>query len=586
MSCLRVGLAQMNATVGAIDDNVARIRAQLAEARAREVDVVAFPELAVCGYPPEDLLLKPGFVAASREAIEELLPATDGITAIVGFADRRFDLFNAAAVLHDGEWLGTYHKQRLPNYGVFDELRYFKPGRGELMVCVHGAWVGVSVCEDIWLPGGPVGRLARAGADVVVNINASPFHRGKWRDRHRMLGTRASDNAVVIAYVNLVGGQDELVFDGNSVVFGPEGELLAEAPTFEEHLLVCDVELEQVFRARLHDPRRRHALRGEPKHVTRLFAGLPDATSRATAPSSASRGAHEGGDAHGAASVVQHDDLAEVYAALVIGTRDYVRKNGFERVVLGLSGGLDSALVATIAADALGADRVTGVRLPSRYSSEGSRRDAASLADRLGIALMDLDIEPVFTAALDVLAETFEGRAADSTEENLQARARGMLLMALSNKFGWLLLTTGNKSELATGYATLYGDMAGGFAIIKDVPKTLVYDLSRWRNEQPGGAVIPEASIEKPPSAELRPNQTDQDSLPPYPVLDAVLERYVERDWSVEELVAEGYDEAVVRRIVTLVDRAEYKRRQSAPGVKITPRAFGKDRRLPITSGW
>jgi NAD+ synthase (glutamine-hydrolysing) len=586
MSCLRVGLAQMNATVGAIDDNVARIRAQLAEARAREVDVVAFPELAVCGYPPEDLLLKPGFVAASREAIEELLPATDGITAIVGFADRRFDLFNAAAVLHDGEWLGTYHKQRLPNYGVFDELRYFKPGRGELMVCVRGAWVGVSVCEDIWLPGGPVGRLARAGADVVVNINASPFHRGKWRDRHRMLGTRASDNAVVIAYVNLVGGQDELVFDGNSVVFGPEGELLAEAPTFEEHLLVCDVELEQVFRARLHDPRRRNALRGEPKHVTRLFAGLPDATSRATAPSSASRRAHEGGDAHGAASVVQHDDLAEVYAALVIGTRDYVRKNGFERVVLGLSGGLDSALVATIAADALGADRVTGVRLPSRYSSEGSRRDAASLADRLGIALMDLDIEPVFTAALDVLAETFEGRAADSTEENLQARARGMLLMALSNKFGWLLLTTGNKSELATGYATLYGDMAGGFAIIKDVPKTLVYDLSRWRNEQPGGAVIPEASIEKPPSAELRPNQTDQDSLPPYPVLDAVLERYVERDWSVEELVAEGYDEAVVRRIVTLVDRAEYKRRQSAPGVKITPRAFGKDRRLPITSGW
>lgn len=587
MSCLRVGLAQMNATVGAIDDNVARIRAQLAEAREREVDVVAFPELAVCGYPPEDLLLKPGFIAAGRDAIEELLPATDGITAIVGFADRRFDLFNAAAVLHDGEWLGTYHKQRLPNYGVFDELRYFKPGRGEVMVCVHGAWVGVSVCEDIWLPGGPVGRLARAGADVVVNINASPFHRGKWRDRHRMLGTRASDNAVVIAYVNLVGGQDELVFDGNSVVFGPEGELLAEAPTFEEHLLVCDVELEQVFRARLHDPRRRHALRGEPKHVTRLFAGLPGDSRRTAAPSSAPHGAvHDGGGPSGPASVVEHDDLAEVYAALVTGTRDYVRKNGFERVVLGLSGGLDSALVAAIAADALGPDRVTGVRLPSRYSSEGSRRDAAELADRLGIALMDLGIEPVFTAALEVLADTFAGRSADSTEENLQARARGMLLMALSNKFGWLLLTTGNKSELATGYATLYGDMAGGFAIIKDVPKTLVYELSRWRNEQPGGPVIPEASIEKPPSAELRPDQTDQDSLPPYPVLDAVLERYVEQDWSVEELVAEGYDEAVVRRIVTLVDRAEYKRRQSAPGVKITPRAFGKDRRLPITSGW
>lgn len=580
MSCVRVGLAQMNATVGAVEANVEKIRDQMEAARERGVDVIAFPELAVCGYPPEDLLLKPGFIAANREAVEALAPATQGITAVVGFADRRFDLFNAAAVLHDGRWLATYHKQRLPNYGVFDELRYFKPGVGELLVCARGAWIGISICEDIWLPGGPVGRLARAGADVIVNINASPYHRGKQLDRHRMLATRASDYAVAIAYVNLVGGQDELVFDGSSVVFGPEGELLATAPSFEEHLLVCDIELEQVFRARLHDPRRRHTLRDEPASVTRVFAGDPakhddaNAFSREPELSEPSR------------SAPASDDLAEVYAALVLGTRDYVEKNGFSRVVLGLSGGIDSALVAVIAADALGRDRVTGVKLPSRYSSEGSLRDAEELGTLLGIDLLEIGIEPVFEAALDVLRPLVHDMPADVTEENLQSRARGMLLMALSNKFGWMLLTTGNKSEVATGYATLYGDMAGGFAVLKDVPKTLVYELSRWRNAQPGGAVIPVSTIEKPPSAELRPDQMDQDSLPPYPVLDAILEKYVEEDWSIGEIVAEGFDEVTVRRVVTLVDRSEYKRRQAAPGVKITPRAFGKDRRLPITSAF
>ena len=576
MSCVRVGLGQMNATVGAFESNVAKIREQIEAARAQDADVVAFPELAVCGYPPEDLLLKPAFIAANRDAIEQLAPATRGLTAVVGFADRRFDLFNAAAVLHDGEWLGTYHKQRLPNYGVFDELRYFKPGDSELVVCVRGAWIGISVCEDIWLPGGPVGRLARAGADVIVNINASPYHRGKWRERHRMLATRASDYAVAIAYVNLVGGQDELVFDGGSVVFGAEGELLAAAPSFEEHLLLCDVELEQVFRARLHDPRRRHTLRAESPTVARLFAGDPQShpdtgADRPPLPT---------------AEPAPHDDLAEVYSALVLGTRDYVEKNGFSRVLLGLSGGIDSALAAAVAADALGGDRVTGVRLPSRYSSEGSLRDAEELAAMLGIELLDIGIEPVFQAALEVLEPHLRNTKPDITEENLQARARGMLLMALSNKFGWMLLTTGNKSEVATGYATLYGDMAGGFAVLKDVPKTLVYELSRWRNAQPGGPAIPTSSIEKPPSAELRPDQTDQDSLPPYPVLDAILERYVEQDWSVAEIASEGYDEAVVRRVIKLVDRSEYKRRQAAPGVKITPRAFGKDRRLPITSGF
>jgi NAD+ synthase (glutamine-hydrolysing) len=592
MSGVRVGLAQINATVGAVEANVAKIRDQLEMARAERADIVAFPELAVCGYPPEDLLLKPGFIAANRDAVERIAPATKGLTAVVGFADRRFDLYNAAAVLHDGEWIGTYHKQRLPNYGVFDELRYFKPGEGELLVCVRGAWIGISVCEDIWLPGGPVGRLARAGADVIVNINASPYHRGKWRDRHRLLATRASDYAVAIAYVNLVGGQDELVFDGDSVVFGAEGELLAEAPSFEEHLLLCDIELEQVFRARLHDPRRRHTVHAEPATVVRLFAGAP-AAAQAYADTagpavSATATAPEGSEmaSEPVVPAAPHDDVADVYSALVLGTRDYVEKNGFSRVVLGLSGGIDSSLVAAIAADALGSDRVTGVKLPSRYSSEGSLRDAEELAAMLGIELLEIGIEPVFQAALDVLAPLLRDTAPDVTEENLQSRARGMLLMALSNKFGWMLLTTGNKSEVATGYATLYGDMAGGFAVLKDVPKTLVYELSRWRNTQSDSPVIPRNSIEKPPSAELRPDQTDQDSLPPYPVLDAILEKYVEEDWSVGEIVAAGFDEVTVRRVVTLVDRSEYKRRQAAPGVKITPRAFGKDRRLPITSSF
>ena len=601
MSGVRLGLAQMNATVGAIEANVAKIRDQLEASRAQEVDLIAFPELAVCGYPPEDLLLKPGFIAANRDAVQALAPATRGITAVIGFADRRFDLFNAAAVLHDGEWIGTYHKQRLPNYGVFDELRYFRPGVGELLVCVRGAWIGISVCEDIWLPGGPVGRLARAGADVIVNINASPFHRGKAHERRRMLATRASDYAVAIAYVNLVGGQDELVFDGGSVVFGAEGELLAEAPSFTEHLLACDIELEQVFRARLHDPRRRHAGHPEPATVERIFAGDPpsgtgedaggSATAAATAAATRAGPADPGrvGDANAAprpTPPAPQDDLAEVYAALVLGTRDYVEKNGFSRVLLGLSGGIDSALVAAVAVDALGNERVTGVKLPSRFSSAGSVRDADELGGLLGIELLEIGIDPVFQATLDVLEPLLRDTQPDVTEENLQSRARGMLLMALSNKFGWMLLTTGNKSELATGYATLYGDMAGGFALLKDVPKTLVYDLSRWRNAQPGGPVIPTSSIEKAPSAELRPDQTDQDSLPPYPVLDAILEKYVEQDWSIDEIAAEGFDESVVRRVVALVDRSEYKRRQAAPGVKITPRAFGKDRRLPITSAF
>jgi len=564
---IRLGLAQINTTVGDLEGNVERIRGRIEEAKAMGVDLIALPELAVTGYPPEDLLLKPSFIAANRQALCSLVPATAGITAIVGFVDREIDLFNAAAVLHDGEWVATYRKQRLPNYGVFDELRYFLPSRGELLLTLEGVRIGVSICEDIWHPGGPVGRLARAGADLVVNINASPYHRTKWRRRHDMLATRATDYGVAIAYVNQVGGQDELVFDGDSMIVDADGSVLAEAPVFEEHLLVHDVELEHAFRQRLHDPRRRQTARRRPESVRSVeLRPLPQQERPALPPAAPRR----------------HEEITEVYAALVTGTRDYVRKNGFNHVVLGLSGGIDSAMVAVIAVDALGADAVTGVSMPSRYSSEHSRTDAAELAENLGIPLLQIPIEGPFAATLEALDPVFRDIRADVTEENLQARIRGNLLMALSNKFGWLVLTTGNKSEMATGYSTLYGDMAGGFAVLKDVPKTLVYELARWRSTR--GAVIPESTLVKPPSAELRPDQKDVDSLPPYEVLDPILERYVEDDWSVTELIAAGFDPAIVRRVVRLVDVNEYKRRQAPPGVKVTDRAFGKDRRLPITS--
>ena len=561
----------MNATVGDLGGNVARIAGLLERARDQGAHVVAFPELAITGYPPEDLLLKPAFIEGNRKALLELQRHTRGLTAIVGFVDRDSDLYNAAAVLHDGQWVDTYRKQRLPNYGVFDELRYFMPGRGELMLRLGGAAIGVTICEDVWNPGGPLGRLASAGADVVININASPYHRGKWRRRHQMLSTRAADHGLVLAYVNLVGGQDELVFDGDSMIVDADGDVLAEAPVFEEHLLVCEVETEHAFRERLHDPRRRQMALRAPRSVRNVQLSDSLAPARAPVP------AHARAD---------HDDLPEIYAALVLGTRDYVLKNKFSKVVLGLSGGIDSALVAVIAVDALGAENVTVVSMPSRYSSEGSKTDAAQLAANLGLTMQTLPIEVGFEALLGTLSPIFEGTKPSEAEENIQARIRGNLLMALSNKFGWMVLTTGNKSELAVGYATLYGDMAGGFAVIKDVYKTLVYQLAEWRNRCGAAPVIPEAVLTKAPSAELRPDQKDEDSLPPYAVLDPILERYVEDDWSHEELVAGGFDEATVRRVIAMVDHNEYKRRQAAPGVRITDRAFGKDRRLPITSGY
>ncbi len=569
MSRLRVALAQMNVTVGDLAGNADAIAGRIEEARDVGAHVVAFPELAITGYPPEDLLLKPSFVEANRKALLGLQAATRGITAIVGFVDRDVDLYNAAAVLHDGEWIDTYRKQRLPNYGVFDELRYFSPGHGELLLGLGKACIGLSICEDIWSPGGPVGRLAVAGADVIVNINASPYHKDKSKSRHRMLATRAADYGVAVAYVNMIGGQDELVFDGDSVVLDAAGDIIAEARPFANELLVCDVELEQVFRARLHDPRRRQMARRAPDSVRRRVLSEKTLVEGPALPVS---------------PPVQHDAVAEVYAALVMGTRDYVRKNGFKRVVLGLSGGIDSSLVAAVACDALGADAVTGVAMPSMFTSEASKQDAIALAGALGLELLTLPISDIFAASTKTLQPAFAGRPEDLAEENLQARIRGNLLMALSNKFGWLVLTTGNKSEMATGYSTLYGDMAGGFAVIKDVPKTLVYELCRWRNLQNGGAVIPESVLSKAPSAELRLNQKDADSLPVYDVLDPILERYVELDWTVEEMVADGFPEDVVKQVIALVDHSEYKRRQAPPGVKITARAFGKDRRLPITN--
>jgi NAD+ synthase (glutamine-hydrolysing) len=575
MRRIRIGLAQLDTTVGDLEGNVRKVLRAVEEARSLGVDLVAFHELAITGYPPEDLLLRPAFVRDNLEALWEVVKGCRGITAVVGFVDHPAgrgetddDIYNAAAIIHDGRLAGVYHKQHLPNYGVFDEVRYFQRGRSCPVFVVAGVGVGVNICEDIWYPGDPTRSQALAGAQVIVNINGSPYHREKRLFRERMLSTRASDYGVAVCYVNQVGGQDELVFDGGSMVFDARGELLARASLFQEELLVCDLDIGEVLRMRLHDPRRRHERwqAGADVPVIRLSEAplqphKPEVTPRiAPAP----------------------DGEAEVYQALVLGTRDYVHKTGFRQALVALSGGIDSSLVACIAVDALGPENVVGVSMPSRYSSEGSIRDAKELAENLGIRFLVIPIEPAHQAYLDMLEEAFAGTEPGVAEENVQSRIRGNIIMALSNKFGWLVLTTGNKSEMATGYATLYGDMAGGFAVIKDVPKTLVYRLARYRNSL--GPVIPEAVFTKPPSAELRPGQVDQDSLPPYEVLDPILEAYVERDKSLEEIVAMGYDYETVARVIRMVDLNEYKRRQAPPGVKITPRAFGRDRRLPIAN--
>ena len=573
MRRLRLGMAQINTTVGDFKGNTEKILEAIAQGRSLGVDLLTFPELAICGYPPEDLLLKPKFIEENIRSLDRVVDGCSGLTVVVGFVDAKADIFNAAAVIHDRKLVGVYHKIYLPNYGVFDENRYFQAGKECTVYVIAGVNVGINICEDIWYEAGPATVQAYAGAEVIVNISASPYHFGKRNFRERMLGARASDNVAIVAHNNLVGGQDELVFDGNSIVLDEKGELITRGKQFEEDLIVADLDVEAVFRTRLHDPRwRKRTLLLEEQRWQAPKVVVSEAPISTTKPPLPQR------------QVEVRGLPGEIYDALVLGTRDYIHKNGINKVVIGLSGGIDSSLVATIAVDALGSSNVIGVAMPSRYSSPGSISDAELLSGNLGTRLLTIPIERVFQAYLDVLAEPFKGVKPDATEENIQARIRGNLLMALSNKFGWLALTTGNKSEMATGYTTLYGDMAGGFAVMKDVPKTMVYQLSEYRNSLAGRELIPRAVFEKPPSAELRPDQKDTDSLPSYDLLDTVLTAYVEEDKSVEQIITMGIDEEVVKKAARLVDSSEYKRRQAPPGVKITPRAFGRDRRLPITN--
>jgi NAD+ synthase (glutamine-hydrolysing) len=568
---MRLALAQINSVVGDLDGNAARVIDWLGRARAANADLVLFPELVVTGYPPEDLLLRPGFVRAARRAVDEIARATHGITALVGAPHLDADLFNGCFVLAHGEVRHVYRKRYLPNYGVFDEDRYFAPGNDLVLLRLGDVLVGPTVCEDIWQPGPPATDLALAGAQLIANISASPFHVGKDREREEMLKVRAGDNSSFVALCNAVGGQDELIFDGHSVVLDDEGEVLARAAGFEEELLVVDFDPTAAVGRRLRDVRRRALARErEQIHVDEIELAPPRAQADRVTPRVAP----------------QLDDLEQMRLALELGLRDYVTKNGFGDVVMGLSGGIDSALTAALCVEALGPERVHGVSMPSRYSSEGTRGDALRLAESLQVDFREIAIEPMVSAFDEALTQHFAGHEPDLTEENLQARIRGTILMALSNKFGWLVIATGNKSELSVGYSTLYGDLAGGFALIKDVYKTDVFRLSRRLNERAGRELIPASIIERAPSAELRADQLDEDSLPPYPSLDKVLEAYVELDRSREELGQDGFDPAVVDRALAMIDRAEYKRRQAPPGVKLRPKAFGKDRRTPITNRW
>jgi NAD+ synthase (glutamine-hydrolysing) len=569
---MRLALAQINPIVGDLDGNRALILERLEDAKRANADIVVFPELAVTGYPPEDLLLRPGFLRAAEGSLEQIALAARGIVVLVGAPHFDRDLYNACAVCAGGEVKAMVKKRFLPNYGVFDEMRYFAPGN-ELFLFEHGeTLVGVTVCEDMWQPGPPSSDLALAGAELIVNISASPFHLLRDREREEMFRTRARDNTAYVAFCNTVGGQDELIFDGHSLILDDEGTVLARAPGFEEALLVVDVDPSAVRARRLSDARRRALAqdRGDLGTVPTIHMGSPHLQSDHAEPM----------------VTPFYDELEQMRIALELGVSDYVRKNGFREIVVGVSGGIDSALVAALAAEALGPERVHCVSMPSRYSSEGTRGDARRLAESLGCEFREIPIEPMAEAYLEALAPHFAGREPDLTEENLQARIRGTLLMALSNKFGWLLVATANKSEMSVGYATLYGDMAGGFALLKDVFKTDVFRLALHLNERAGRELIPASIIARAPSAELRSDQLDEDSLPPYPKLDRVLEAYVEEDRSLDELGADEFEADVVERAVALIDRAEYKRRQAPPGVRLRPKAFGRDRRTPITNRW
>jgi NAD+ synthase (glutamine-hydrolysing) len=565
---MRVGLAQINTTVGDVWGNVEKMTDALKRATDSDAELVAFPELTIPGYPPEDLLMRPSFIEENMKALGEFAgQVPEGVAAAAGFVDLDTDLYNACAIVSGGEVLHRYHKRYLPNYGVFDENRYFREGSGAPMLDMGGTLVGISVCEDIWYPGGPAREQALGGASVLLNISASPYHRRKGAFRERMLGVRASDYGCYVIFCNLVGGQDELVFDGHSVVFDPEGKLVARADQFGENLLIVDLYPERSLVQRLHDPRPRKENPQRPSQIVEIPgygpADLAPVEARVE-PSLSEEG--------------------EVLEGLVLGLGDYFRKNGFSRAVLGLSGGIDSSLAAAVAVEALGSQNVTGVLMPSRYTSKGSNTDAAALAKNLGVDTQTIPIGPAFDAYRGMLEDAFKGLPEDVAEENLQSRIRGNILMALSNKFGWIVLSTGNKSEMSVGYSTLYGDSAGGFAVIKDVPKNLVYRVARHFNERKDREVIPDSVLNKEPTAELRENQRDTDSLPPYEVLDPILEAYIEEDQGIAEIVASGFDEDDVRRIVQLVDRAEYKRRQAPTGIKVTGRAFGRDRRMPITN--
>ena len=568
MEKLRVSLAQINPTVGDLAGNTKKIIEYIQKGREQGTDIVAFPEMAVTGYPPEDLLLKPGFIKDNLEALRAIQKETRGITAVVGFVDGEKEIYNAAAVLHDGAVSAVYRKMYLPNYSVFDEERYFKKGREPLIISLNGMDIGITICEDIWYPEGPVMIEAMAGAEVIININASPFYYRKWKLREEMVASRAADNSAAVAYVNAVGGQDELVFDGHSMVFDRQGNIMARGRSFEEELITVDISKGPGNRAQGTGPRGY----GSPFPVPRLIV-LPEINNKPSKPELSARG-----------KVTPPSLIEEVYKALVLGTRDYMAKNGFKRAIIALSGGIDSALVAAIAVEAIGKENVTTAFLPSYYTSRESREDAERVAGNLGIKLLTIHIQDTFESYLNDLKEVFSGVNPDTTEENLQARTRGNIIMALSNKFGWLVLTTGNKSEMSVGYATLYGDMAGGFAIIKDVPKTMVYELCRYINSIKEREIIPETVLTKAPTAELKPNQTDQDTLPPYDVLDSILKGYIEENKGIEELASLGFQVETVRKVIRMVDSSEYKRRQAAPGIKITPRALGKDWRMPITN--
>ena len=569
---LRISLAQINPVVGDLSGNTKKIISYIKRAGKLKTDIVVFPELAVTGYPPEDLLLKPQFIKENIEALHNIIAASGAITVITGFVDSNNGLFNAAAIISDGRLVDIYHKKHLPNYGVFDEYRYFKPGRRYPLYTLGGIKFGVNICEDIWHEKGPAKVQALSGAELIININASPYHVGKATFREDMILKRFAECGVPIAYLNMVGGQDELVFDGGSFVLDGKGDIFARGRQFNEDLITVDIE---VLRA----PKR--GLSPKDKRELETIVSKDESIGEIRIPSIPYKGARPEINVK---KRIMMPAIEKVYNALLLGTKDYVRKNGFKGVVIGMSGGVDSALVATIAVDALGRESVRGLFMPSAFTSVESYEDVSGHAENIGIKITTIPIDNIYKTYMETLSENFAGTKEDVTEENLQARIRGNILMAFSNKFGWLVLTTGNKSEMSVGYATLYGDMAGGFAVIKDVPKTMVYDLCEWRNAKEKMGLIPERVLWKEPSAELKPDQKDTDTLPPYPVLDPILKAYVEEDRSFDDIMQMGCEPECAIKIVRMIDRSEYKRRQSPPGIKITPRAFGKDRRFPITN--